>query len=274
MLQGGYLYGMSAAGGTGAGNFGGVSGLGTLFASDLSGNVNVLHNFGALVGDGAMPLGSLVASGTNLYGVTLGGGGSGYGAIITSDTNGNESVLHSFNGSTDGQNPVGTPILSGGVLYGTTSAGGAGAKGTIYKYDTSGGTFSLLHSFGGGSADGATPWGSLTLSADGSTLYGMTLKGGGTGCGGDGCGTVFRISTSGGLSTFKILHAFNASGTDGGVPYGSLVLSGSGVLYGMTSAGGTSAKGLIFSLGPAGSLPLPKAPPPGRPASLLTALSA
>jgi uncharacterized repeat protein (TIGR03803 family) len=247
----GTLYGTSAAGGSGAGTTYGVSGYGTLFSSDTSGDINVLHPFGVVSGDGAIPLGSLVASsgGTTLYGMTSGGGTNGVGTVFKSDVSGNASVLYSFDGAIKGQGPVGALVLSGSTLYGMASGGGANGLGTIFKSDLSG-NVSLLHTFAGGAADGALPWGSLTLSADGNTLYGTTLTGGGTGCGGNGCGTIFKIATSGG-ATFQVLHAFNVSATDGGLPYGSLILSG-GTLYGMTYAGGTGAKGVIFSLGPAG----------------------
>jgi uncharacterized repeat protein (TIGR03803 family) len=245
------LYGTSAAGGSGTGSTYGVSGYGTLFSSDTSGNLNVLHPFGVVVGDGAIPFDLLVPSsgGTTLYGMTSGGGTNGVGTIFKSDLSGNTSVLYSFDGAIKGQNPVGALVLSGSTLYGMTSGGGANGLGTIFESDVNG-NVSLLHTFAGGAADGARPWGSLTLSADGSTLYGMTLTGGGSGCSGNGCGTIFKIATSGG-PTFQVLHAFNVSATDGGLPYGSLLLSGS-TLYGMTYAGGTGAKGVIFSLGSAG----------------------
>jgi len=252
LRQGSTLYGTSAAGGSGTGPTYGVSGYGTLFSSDTSGNLNVLHPFGKVAGDGAMPFDSLVPSsgGTTLYGTTSGGGTNGVGTIFTSDLSGNTSLLYSFDGAIKGQNPIGALVLSGSTLYGMASGGGASSLGTIFKWDLIGGSASLLHTFGGGAADGARPWGSLTLSADGSTLYGMTLMGGGSGCGGNGCGTIFKIATSGG-PTFQVLHAFDVSATDGGLPYGSLILSG-GTLYGMAYAGGTGAKGVIFSLGSAG----------------------
>ena len=48
--------------------------------------------------------------------------------------------------------------------------------------------FQVLHSFTGGAADGAWPYGSLIQS--GSTLYGMTLHGGSSDY-----GTIFSLST-------------------------------------------------------------------------------
>ena len=70
-----------------------------------------------------------------------------------------------------------TPVLSGTTLYGMTSTGGGRNKGTIFKVETNGGGYTLLHEFVGGADDGETPYyGSLVIS--GTTLYGMTYKGG------------------------------------------------------------------------------------------------
>ena len=83
-------------------------------------------------------------------------------------------------------------------------------------------TLTTLLSFNG--TNGESPSGSLTLSADGSTLYGMTYDGGA-----NDDGTIFSIPVTGGTPT--ILFSFN--GTNGEDPDGSLTLSGS-TLYGMT----------------------------------------
>jgi uncharacterized repeat protein (TIGR03803 family) len=98
----------------------------------------------------------------------------------------------------------------------------------------------ILHSFAGGTADGKTPFGSLT--ASGSTLYGMTESGGAFGP-----GTVFRIGADG--TGFGLLHSFGSSIlTDGINPTGSLTLSGS-TLYGMTQGGGSAGNsGTVFRL--------------------------
>ena len=96
----------------------------------------------------------------------------------------------------------------------------------------------ILHNFIGNS-DGWTPWGSLTLS--GSTLYGMTNRGGSSGD----RGTVFRVNTDG--TGYAKLRTFTGGASDGSYPYGSLTLSGS-KLYGMTGSGGSVNWGTIFSI--------------------------
>lgn len=96
----------------------------------------------------------------------------------------------------------------------------------------------MLHSFVDGVSDGSYPSGSLIQS--GSTLYGMASGGGDIGL-----GIVFQIGTDG--AGFSLLHSFTGDPSDGGIPYGSLVQSGA-TLYGMTTAGGSTADGTVFSL--------------------------
>src|SRR5665213_1885419 len=104
-------------------------------------------------------------------------------------------------------------------------------------------TFSVLYNFTARSgpnninSDGAGTFGGLLLS--GSTLYGTTQEGGSSGN-----GTVFSVNADG--TGFTTLHSFVA-GSDGGLPWGALILSG-GVLYGTTSQGGGSGEGTVFSV--------------------------
>ena len=101
-----------------------------------------------------------------------------------------------------------------------------------------GGTPKILASFNG--LNGTFPHGSLTLSGDGSTLYGMTSGGGENG---NGKGTIFGFSPSAG----KLETLFTFNGANGAEPKGSLALSGS-TLYGTTFAGGANDKGTLFSV--------------------------
>ncbi len=199
--------------------------------------INLLHEFAgnpaSVVADGSEPYGSLTLSGSTLYGMTRNGGGYEHdsGMIFKINANGTGfTLLHAFNGgAADGRWPEGSLILSGTTLYGMTSFGGDNDKGTIFKIETNGTGFTLLHEFAGGVADGDRPYGSLILS--GTTLYGMTYAGGG----GSDWGTIFKIETSG--AGFTLLHDFAGGDTDGSIPEGSLILSGS-TLYGMTNQGG------------------------------------
>ena len=104
--------------------------------------------------------------------------------------------------------------------------------------DSQAAPYSILHNFGGAD-DGFQPYhGHPALS--GSTLYGMTQGGGGSGS----YGVLYKINTDG--NGYEILHHFT-SGTDGTSPRGGLTLSGS-TLYGCTEYGGGSNGGTVFKI--------------------------
>jgi len=98
-------------------------------------------------------------------------------------------------------------------------------------------TLTTLASFNG--TNGAMPWfGSLVHGLDGN-FYGTTTYGGvndNPGCGPPGgvagCGTVFKITPQGALTS---LHSFDL--TDGAALYGGLVLATNGYFYGMAGGG-------------------------------------
>ena len=212
-----------------------------LLALPASAQTTLLHEFAGAPADGGWPRAALVISGSTLYGMTFKGGDSDYGTIFRVETDGTLfSILHEFaGGADDGRYPYGSLVLSGSTLYGMTTYGGDNEyNGTVFKIETNGTGFTLLREFAGGANDGKYPYGSLVLS--GSTLYGMTAQGGDS----DG-GTIFRMETDGTL--FSLLHEFTGSASDGGWPYGSLVLFGS-TLYGMTYYGGDSDIGTIFKI--------------------------
>jgi uncharacterized repeat protein (TIGR03803 family) len=155
--------------------------------------------------------------------------------------------LFSFSG-TDGGFPTYVLLAQGldGSLYGTSSFGGTHGYGTIFKVTTVG-TLITLYDFCALSncADGAYPEAGLTLAPDGS-FYGTTEFGGGGPCnlgGTAGCGTIFKITPSGVLST---LHSF--SGDDGAYPLSQLTNAADGKFYGTTEGGGTFGGGTIFRI--------------------------
>ena len=122
----------------------------------------------------------------------------------------------------------------------TASLSGASASATFPLTVTG---EQVIYSFQGGS-DGANPRASLIFGSNGE-LYGTTY-GGGTSNG----GTVFQLSppiSFGGSWTEAVLHNFG-SGSDGGLPYASLIFGSNRELYGTTYGGGTSSVGTVFKI--------------------------
>jgi uncharacterized repeat protein (TIGR03803 family) len=174
---------------------------GTVFSVSKSGIEGVLYPFYATPSDGAEPDSALVDVRGVLYGTTSGGGktpGSdcaSCGTIFAVSQSGKEEILHHFKGGSDGATPGGTLVWDGKRFYGTTLQGGSsdnavceGGCGTVFSITTSG-KEQVLYRFQGGN-DGSLPGTNLLLLNG--TLYGVTQRGGGAGCG-HGCGTVFAL---------------------------------------------------------------------------------
>jgi uncharacterized repeat protein (TIGR03803 family) len=134
-----------------------------------------------------------------------------------------------------------------GNLYGTTQGCGASNAGTVFKIDASR-KETILHSFAGGTKDGAEPNAGVIMDSEGN-LYGDTATGGGTGCGGNGCGTVYKLDKNGAVT---LLHSF--SGPDGEYPYAGLIRDQNGNFYGTASQGGRGCQsmgcGTVWKLTP------------------------
>jgi uncharacterized repeat protein (TIGR03803 family) len=183
ILNGSTLYGMTY--------YGGVAGFGTIFSFDInSSSFTTLYSFND-TNHGQNPLGSLIISGTTLYGMTSYGGTYNYGVIFAEPTTGGTpTILDSFtgnSGSVMGGNPDGSLTLSNSIMYGMTSGGGLYNKGVIFKESIYGGQYSVLKSFNPTGGTGYFPEGSLLLYE--SALYGMTYFGGT-----DGYGVIFRYA--------------------------------------------------------------------------------
>ena len=267
LVQGldGNLYGTAYGGGTNEidGDLCNIPGCGTVFKITPGGTLTTLHNFCSLAGcaDGGGPFAGLVlGTDGNFYGITLLGGnfpscGSGCGTVFKITAAGKLTTLHSFAGdATEGYSPeAGLIQAAGGNFYGTTGGGGTNGYGTVFRI-TAGGKVTTLHSFDG--VDGDFPYGATLVQATDGNFYGTTSYGGDLTCDSpSGCGTVFKITVSGKLTT---LHVFE--GTDGAYPSAGLVQGTDGNFYGTTTGGGNptcyspNGCGTIFKITPAGEL--------------------
>jgi uncharacterized repeat protein (TIGR03803 family) len=111
-------------------------------------------------------------------------------------------------------------------------------------------TLTTLYSFSG-PPDGAGPSGSLIQAKDGN-FYGIT-GGGGPNCGVDGCGTVFKITPSGTLTTlYNFCSLPNCA--DGFFPFAGLIQASDDNFYGTASAGGANGMGTVFQITASGTL--------------------
>ena len=232
-------------------------------SSSGSSTITILDSFEGT--NGANPQDGLIqGSDGNFYGTTYGGGTSatctgGCGTIFkVSPTSGAETVLYSFEGgSSDGSQPFGLIQGSDGNFYGTTEAGGPSANctdgcGTIFEFSPTSGAETVLHSFEGGSSDGANPQAGLVQGSDGN-FYGTTEAGGPSANCTDGCGTIFEFSPTSGAET--VLHFFEGGSSDGANPLAGLIQGSDGNFYGTTYRGGASATctggcGTIFGVSP------------------------
>jgi len=280
LIDSGKLYGMTYMGGSSPSSYG------TIFSMDTDGtDFTLLHSFTGTTSDGRNPFGSLTLDSGKLYGMTYQGGASNYGTIFSIDPDGTDfSLLHSFSSlTTNGRYPYGGLTSVSGKLYGMTSQGGAtnqgtifsidpdgtdftilksttsgshgsliensgklygmtcvGTDGTIFSMDLDGTDYTTLHMFGG-SGDGRNPNGSLILESG--KLYGMT---GASSPGSGGAGTIFSLDPDG-TDYWKFSDFVSA--TTGGSPQGDLIMY-NGKLYGLTSTGGPSGGGTLFSITP------------------------
>jgi uncharacterized repeat protein (TIGR03803 family) len=213
--------------------------------------VNVLYRFTGYPSDGARPgYGDLTWDQQgNIYGTTTAGGSKEYGVVyemmapIPPSKSWTEKVIWNFTGP-DGEYPQNAVIFdSKGNLYGTSKQGGANGFGTVFKLTPSGNEWveTNLYDFQG-SNDGKSPIAGLLIDSSGD-LYGATSDGGS-----GGGGTVFELTPSGDIYTFKLLYSFSGQLGKTCGPWGTLTMDTAGSLYGTTYCGGQNGLGSVFKL--------------------------
>lgn len=155
------------------------------------------------------------------------------------------TVIHDFAGApNDGRNSSGGIVIADNLLYGTTGFGGpTNGSGVIFRMNPDGSGYTILHTFYGGTNDGARPAGRLLVS--GSTIYGVTQNGGPSNF-----GTVYSMDITG--SNFKVIHSFTGGANDGEFPNAPLVLVNS-TLYGVCELGGPDNLGIIYQIDTGGT---------------------
>jgi uncharacterized repeat protein (TIGR03803 family) len=146
--------------------------------------------------------------------------------------------LHPFDGS-DGEYPGRGALIQGtdGNFYGVTQSGGVNAAGTVFNV-TPGGTLTTLYNFcsegtSPDCTDGLSPLDRLIQGAD-RNFYGVTA-GGGAALG----GTIFKITPSGGLTTFYNFCS-QPDCADGDAPEGRVIQGADGNFLGQLSPVGAT----------------------------------
>jgi len=223
---------------------------GVIYELQQSGNMVTLYTFPPAA-SGTNPWAGVTRDAAgNLYGTTFTGGTYNAGTVFKVDSGGQETVLYSFTGGADGGYPEGGVVLDpAGNLYGATYGGGVSYLGSdacaylgcgvVFELDTAG-RETVLYSFTG-STDGGSPQFGVILDAEGN-LYG-------TAAGSDAGGVVYKVTPSGQETTLCYL-----SGEYGSVPASGLIADAAGNFYGTTVFGGPSGTGMIYTVGPQGSL--------------------
>ena len=254
----------------GSGNVYGTTQVGGLYAHGIAFRLSptpsgwtetILHNFAAPGDPTCCPYGSITL---DEYGDVLGVGYSAF-ALSPGPSGWTESILHSFadeNGDGYGTQ-AGLVLDAAGDIVSTTRFGGgeptcpANTCGTVYELQPVAGTWKehILHRFGSFAGDGEVlSSGELAIDTTGN-LYGSTTEGGANVCVDVGCGTIFKITraqaSTGVVGIETILYSF-AGGASGFNPGGSVIIDGTGNLYGTTVSGGSPQCqcGVVYELSP------------------------
>jgi uncharacterized repeat protein (TIGR03803 family) len=222
---------------------GGANNYGVLFTYDPVNNTYSKKQDFDAVNTGSNPYSRLTEGPNgNLYSMTYLGGSDNLGTIYEYDIANNLIKKKvDFKGVSNGRNPYGSLALaSNGRFYGQTPFGGANSAGVIFEFDPATDSF-IKRIDVEGNLQGRSPFGTLVQASNG-MMYAMTYLGGI-----NKAGVLFEFDPAKGTYLKKIDFS---NAIDGGNPYGSLVMTRSFKLYGMTYQGGSYNGGTIFEYDP------------------------
>jgi uncharacterized repeat protein (TIGR03803 family) len=267
----GNFYGITEFGGTGSAGCPSAANCGTVFKVTANGELTTIYNWCSQpnCADGnyeflTEPGPFVQGSDGNFYGAND-AGGAGYGTAFKLTPSGTLTTIHNWCSEpncADGWDAANGLIqATDGNFYGTTYKFGANNVGTFFKMTPSGTVTTLYNFCSVGSfpacTDGGFPFGPLTQAANGD-FYGTTSYGGANeqsaacmaqGIEGGYCGTVFRITSNGSLTTFYNFCS-QPNCTDGASPGFGLLQASDGNFYGVTLAGGDGSCGPNLPVGP------------------------
>jgi uncharacterized repeat protein (TIGR03803 family) len=226
LASNGKMYGISE---------GGINSMGVIFEYDYITNTLTKKIDFAGTTNGRNPRGMLYeADNGKIYGMTFNGGNSNLGVLFEYNPSDNTIVKrYDFNG-TNGQYPTNSVTqASNGKLYGLVNAGGTSGGGTLFEFNISTNTFTKRFDFS--VTNGTYPHAGLVEFNN--KMYGTTSTGGTSSI-----GTIFEFDPSNNSYTKKI----DFNNTNGAFPRGDLSYVGNTKFYGLTSAGGSNAKGVVF----------------------------
>jgi uncharacterized repeat protein (TIGR03803 family) len=228
----------------------------------------VIHSFTG-GDDGATPAAGLtVAAAGKFYGTASGAESGGSGLVFKLTSGGSGWVLAPLNHGLPSRGPE-TRVVIGpnGNLFGASYLGGSGdcvgngSCGLVYTLQPSPHACASFLCFWNQAVlyrfnnipDAGVPGSSVVFDSAGN-LYGTTEYGGTGDCSNGidpnyGCGTVYKLTPSGGGWTETVIYSFQG-GNDGWTPWGGVIFDAAGNLYGTTWTGGSSSCGTIFELSP------------------------
>jgi uncharacterized repeat protein (TIGR03803 family) len=223
---------------------GGLNGIGSIFTfgQDALGFAKV-YDF--TIAGGSRPLSGLFADTFNsgvFFGTTNLSGAFGEGTIYTfNNTTDTYSKIFDFNGFTGGKPQGRLARSTSGKLYGNTFSGGAAGYGVLFSIDPNGSNYAVLNDFDFFTL-GANPVAGWFFASD-ANFYALVSGGGEVGD-----GYFCKADSSG--QNLTGLFSLNGSGLNGGFPQGSLFEASNGKLFGGTTKGGVSNKGIVYSIDP------------------------